>query len=154
MPCDDIVMIETDAARIRRPLLSALYTDAMLLADDTRAYIEHPDEQEDSHLDPLARILLSCEQLRMTTRLMIVMAWLLAWRAVDAGEMDESARPRLEAMPMPDIAALASLPDQARALIDAGIALYRRAAFLDEAMARTPAVSPALAMQQRLAAAL
>ena len=41
-----------------------------------------------------------------------------------------------------------------RALIDAGIALYRRAAFLDEAMARTPAVSPALAMQQRLAAAL
>jgi len=154
MPCDDIVMIETDAARIRRPLLAALYTDAMLLADDTRAHIEHPDEQGDGRLDPLGRVLLSCEQLRMTTRLMIVLAWLLAWRAIDAGEMDENARPRLEAMPLPDIAALAGFPDQARALIDDGIALYRRAAFLDEAMARTPAVSPALVMQRRLAAAL
>ncbi|GAA3715036.1 hypothetical protein GCM10022268_24630 [Sphingomonas cynarae] len=147
-------MIETDAARIRRPLLSALYTDAMLLADDTRAWIEHPDEQGGDRLDPLAGILLSCEQLRMTTRLMIVLAWLLAWRAVDAGEMDGKAQPRLEAMPLPDMAALASFPDQARALIDDGMALYRRAVFLDEAMAQPPAVSPALAMQRRLAAAL
>ncbi len=147
-------MIDTDAARTRRPLLAALYTDAMVLADDTRAYIGHIVGDDDAMADPLDRVLLACEQLRMTTRLMTVLAWLLAWRAVDAGEMDGAHLPRLDPAAPSDLAAIGDVPDEARALIEDGIALYRRAAFLDAALAAAPVPSPALAMQRRLAAAL
>ena len=147
-------MTEPDAVRLRRPLLAALYIDAMVLADDTRAYIEHvPDDDRDMP-DPVTRVLLACEQLRMTTRLMTVLAWLLAWRAVDAGEMDGAHLPRLDPAAPSDLAAIGDVPDEARALIEDGIALYRRAAFLDAALAAAPVPSPALAMQRRLAAAL
>jgi regulator of CtrA degradation len=147
-------MTEPDAVRLRRPLLAALYIDAMVLADDTRAYIEHvPDDDRDMP-DPVTRVLLACEQLRMTTRLMTVLAWLLAWRAVDAGEMDGASPPQLDPVSSSDMAAVDGFPDSARTLIEAGIALYRRAAFLDASIAAAPLASPALAMQRRLAAAL
>jgi len=147
-------MIDIDAAHIRRPLLAALYTDAMVLADDTRAYIGDLSEHDDAMADPFARVLLACEQLRMTTRLMTVLAWLLAWRAVDAGEMDGAHLPRLDPAPSSDLDAIEGVSDEARMLIEDGIALYRRAAFLDAALAAAPVPSPALAMQRRLAAAL
>jgi len=159
MPCDDPAMIQPAAIRTRRPLLAALYTDAMVLADDTRACIEQPDQDDDDALDPVTRVLLSCEQLRMTTRLMTVLAWLLAWRAVDAGEMDGAVPPRLDAVPLPDAAAIGRFSDRTRMLIDGGVALHRRATFLDAAIVAAatttvPMVSPALAIQRRLAAAL
>ncbi len=147
-------MIDTDADRLRRPLLAALYTDAMVLADDTRAHIEYAVDHQATMSDPVGRVLLACEQLRMTTRLMTVLAWLLAWRAVDAGEMDGAQVPRLDPAPASELASIAGVPDAARVLIEDGIALYRRAAFLDAAMAAEPAASPALAMQARLTAML
>jgi len=150
-------MTKTDAARFRRRLLSALYTDAMVLADDMRAVAEYRLAIDaDAGRDPVDRVLASCEQLRMTTRLMTVLSWLLTWRSIDAGETDLAAAPRLDPLPRSDIGITASLPDDLRVLSEDGMALYRRAAFLDTAIAggAMGSTSPARAIQHRLAAAI
>ncbi len=155
-------MNRTDAARFRRRLLAALYTDAMVLADDMRAVAEHRLAIDaDAARDPVDRVLASCEQLRMTTRLMSVLSWLLTWRSIDAGETVMEAPPRLDPLPKSDIGTTASLPDDLRVLSEDGMALYRRAAFLDGAIAdgaiadgAMRSASPARAIQHRLAAAL
>jgi regulator of CtrA degradation len=150
-------MTRPDATCLRRRLLSSLYVDAMVLADDLRAVAEHRLAIDaDAGRDPVDRVLASCEQLRMTTRLMSVLSWLLIWRSIDAGETVMEATPRLEPLPRSDIGTTASLPDDLRVLSEDGMALYRRAAFLDAAIAdgAMGSASPARAIQHRLAAAI
>lgn len=149
-------MIDTPLhPRLQRRLLDALYTDAMLLADEARHYVDLESRDESERLAPIDRVLLSCESLRVTTRLMHVLAWLLLRRAVDNGELApaEALAPsrRLGPATMIDSDTLARLPERARWLTEASEALYRRAAILDEgyAAAHVPD-SPARAMQQRL----
>lgn len=144
-------------SRMHRRLADGLYLDAMLLADEARAYFEEAGRDERDGLDPYARVAFSCESLRVTTRLMHVLAFLLTRRAVDAGELTatqalEPSR-RLGETPAFDPAAAARLPGRAQALAEGSAALYRRAAALDVALASAePVASPALAMQARLAA--
>lgn len=143
--------------RLHRRLADALYVDAMLLADEARSYFEQGGADERDGLDPLARVAFSCESLRVTTRLMHILAFLLTQRAVEAGELTpmqalEPSR-RLGGSPPFDLTAAARLPGRAGALAEASAALHRRAAALDVALALDLAPeSPALAIQQRLAA--
>ena len=141
---------------VRRRLRSALYADAMLLADEARAYFDDELRRETVALDPLARVQASCESLKVTTRLLHVVAWLLTWRAVDAGEIApiqaRSPSRRLGASPESEAEAFALMPARARALAAASIELHRRAALLDEA-AGAVGSGPARAMQDRLAQA-
>lgn len=130
--------------------------EAMVLADEARSYFDAGVAEGDAaRLDPFDRVLFSCESLKVTTRLMHVIAWLLTQRAVDAGEMTaDSARaaarrlgPRVES----DSAALGRLPDGARALVAATIDLYRRVERLDQSLDSDDAVpSPARALLGRL----
>ncbi|MFX7941962.1 DUF1465 family protein, partial [Acinetobacter baumannii] len=106
-------------------------------------------------LDPMARVGFSCESLKVTTRLMHVIAWLLTQRAVAAGEMAprdalDPAR-RLGPAPDSDMALVQTLPDKAREMVLTSIDLFRRTAMLDQSQAAPVAeASPVRAMLERL----
>ncbi|MEG3177469.1 DUF1465 family protein [Sphingomonas sp. RB3P16] len=142
-----------------RRVIDTLYIDAMLLADETRSYFDEGGRVEREALDPIARVAFSCESLKVTTRLMHIIAWLLTQRAVDAGEMGpgDALDPsrRLGAAPVSDHSALAQMPETARTLITASIDLHRRVAMLDQAQAERISTfdSPVRSLHQRLALA-
>ena len=79
-----------ETADLSPTIVEALYCDALQLADETRAAFDlsgrltAASEDED-----LARIALSCEALRTTTRMMHAIAWLLNQRAYFSGELSE-----------------------------------------------------------------
>lgn len=176
--------IATSDASINTSLSDALYADALLLADESRAWFDlargngsigvAADADAHSNVagesadplfhwagrhDPSLRIALSCESLRLTTRLMHVIAWLLMQRAISVGELPPSAafaeHNRLGPSPECDPAVRASLPVGAQRLIDASIRLHQRVAQLDAAVdAAPPAQHPVHDMMARLASAL
>ena len=143
---------------VQRRLIDALYVEAMVLADDARSYFDDGGRVEREALAPMARVTFSCESLKVTTRLMHVIAWLLTQRAVLAGELrardalDPSRR--LGDAPVTEAATLRDLPETARAMIGASADLHRRVARLDAAQASAaPEASPARQMIERLAMA-
>ncbi|OYY64274.1 DUF1465 family protein [Sphingomonas sp. 28-62-11] len=143
------------ATQVHRRLIESLYGEAMLLADEARSYFDEGGRAEREALDPMARVSFSCESLKVTTRLMHVIAWLLTQKAIDAGEMTQrdalDPSRRLGPPPVTDAAALAAMPEQARQLIEESIELFRRTARLDDLQAEdAPSVSPALSMLHRL----
>lgn len=146
------------STRMHRRLIDTLYVDAMVLADEARSYFDETGRLERDLLEPMARVSFSCESLKVTTRLMHVIAWLLTQRAVDAGELQprDALDPsrRLGPAPVSDAAAVAVMPRQAQALIAASAELYRRVGRLDAAQAGEIVVtSPARSMFDRLAMA-
>ncbi len=144
-------------SRIHRRLTDSLYTEAMLLADEARGYFDEFGRVERDTLDAMTRVVFSCESLKVTTRLMHVIAWLLTQRAVDAGELPASdaldPSRRLGAAPETDDAAFGAMPAAAQGLIVASIDLYRRVERLDAVQGEDApvAVSPARTMLDRLA---
>jgi regulator of CtrA degradation len=134
-------------------LVDGLYTEAMLLADEARAYFDEAGRTERERLSPLDRVAFSCESLKVTTRLMHVIAWLLTRKAVAAGELREDARNparRLGEAGRSDPRAVAALPDAARALIRASTDLYDRIAQIDRDMAAPQPGSPALGLIRQI----
>ncbi|WP_242186508.1 DUF1465 family protein [Sphingomonas sp. CARO-RG-8B-R24-01] len=144
-------------SRMRRRVIDTLYTDAMILADEARSYFDDGGRTDRNALDPMARVAFSCESLKVTTRPMHVIAWLLTQRAVDAGEMElrEALDPsrRLGDAPVSEPRSLVALPTGAQRLIAASRELHGRVARLDAAQAGTAVVthSPVHALQGRLA---
>lgn len=141
---------------VRRRLIDALYVESMVLADEARSYFDEGGRAEREALEPMSRVSFSCESLKVTTRLMHVIAWLLTQRAVEAGELaprdalDPSRR--LGDAPLSDAALVSALPEQARAMIRSSIDLHRRVARLDAAQGQDLYnQSPARAMFDRLA---
>ncbi len=74
-------------SRLTPKLLDALYTEAMLLADEARSYFESGRFTEESDPDNLLAVSFSCESLKVTTRLMHCIAWLLNQKALHSGEL-------------------------------------------------------------------
>lgn len=141
--------------RLRGRLVNSLYTEAMLLADEARAYFDHAGREHREALDPLRRVTLSCESLKITTRLMHVLAWLLTERAIEIGQVDEAeaagAGRRLGEAAASEAQAVEGLPAQAIALIDASQDIYARVRRLqDDVPAAVSATSPALSLLDRL----
>lgn len=153
-------------------LIDSIYTEALLLADEARAWFdrhragEGAGAQDEDPLtdwaarhDPTLRIALSCESLRLTTRLMHVIAWLLHQRAIACGEISGSAADpagRLGPSPECDLANLDQLPVAVRHLVQASLALYERVAALEAVQVEQPAGGqvPVHAMIERLRAAV
>jgi regulator of CtrA degradation len=136
-------------------LVGSLYTEAMLLADEARSYFDRLGREERDGLDPVLRVGFSCESLKVTTRLMHVIAWLLTQRAVEAGELSaaQAQRPsrRLGDEPLSDDEILARLPETAQSLVAASRDLFARVRRLDEAGPETrPRPSPARGLLSRL----
>ncbi|MGY2732332.1 regulator of CtrA degradation [Sphingomonas sp. UYP23] len=145
--------------RMQRRVIDTLYIDAMVLADEARSYFDEGGRADREALDPIARVAFSCESLKVTTRLMHVIAWLLTQRAVEAGEMlpHDALDPsrRLGTAPATDPAALEHMPQSARSLIAASVELHGRVARLDDSSAGDGLAleSPVRSLHQRLAMA-
>src|SRR5438552_17752148 len=73
--------------RITSRLIDSLYTEAMLLADEARSYFDDAGRDERSALEPFARVGFACESLKVTTRIMHIVACLLMQRAIESGEI-------------------------------------------------------------------
>jgi regulator of CtrA degradation len=78
--------------QLDRRLIDGLYVDAMVLADEARSYFDYRSDEHREALDRIARVEFACESLKVTTRLMHVIAWLLTQRAILNGELEESVR--------------------------------------------------------------
>lgn len=150
------VMTE-QATTIHRRLVDSLYVEAMLLADEARAYFDVVGRAERDSLEALSRVTFSCESLKVTTRLMHIIAWLLTQRAVEAGELAPgdalSPSRRLGEAPETEAATLDTMPVQARTIIATSIELHRRVARLDASLDEPlTEASPARRMLERLSA--
>lgn len=134
-------------------LIDSLYTEAMVLADEARSYF---DSDRARAVTPVAAsVAFSCESLKVTTRLMHIIAWLLNQKAVHAGELSPrdsvSGLHDLGYAPATDTAWLENLPDEACNLIAASEDLYYRVQRVAEHIARPANDEPEpLAMIARL----
>ncbi|MFN3944849.1 MAG: DUF1465 family protein [Allosphingosinicella sp.] len=142
-------------AELTPKLVDSLYVEAMLLADEARAYFDEAAREDRRDLEPVARVGFSCESLKVTTRLMQVIAWLLTQRAVAAGEISRrqgrAPERRLGEAPGSDEALFPRLPEPAQALIRASEELYDRVSRLDEGVGSPePQPSPARGLISRL----
>ncbi|HEU0309703.1 MAG TPA: DUF1465 family protein [Sphingomicrobium sp.] len=142
-------------ARITPRLIDSLYTEAMILADEARAYFDESGRDDRQSLEPFARVGFACESLKVTTRIMHIVAWLLTQRAVESGEIRsaDGRRPerRLGHANDSDNAVVEQLPEAAQRLIGASADLYSRIQRLDEGqLAEEPVQSPARALMGRL----
>src|SRR5688500_7449630 len=142
-------------ARITPRLIDSLYTEAMLLADEARAYFDEAGRDDRLSLDPFARVGFACESLKVTTRIMHIVAWLLTQKAVETGEIKgtDGRRPerRLGKANDSDPVVVDQLPETAQRLINSSADLYARVKRLDEGqLGDEPAASPARALMGRL----
>jgi regulator of CtrA degradation len=142
-------------ARVTPRLIDSLYTEAMLLADEARSYFDDAGRDERSTLQPFARVGFACESLKVTTRIMHIVAWLLTQRAIESGEIPtregRRAERRLGNAQESDPAVVAQLPESAQRLIRSSADLYARVRRLDDGAFDTPiAQSPARALMGRL----
>ena len=141
-------------SRITPKLIDSLYVEAMVLADEARAYFDRNGREERMTLDPMLRVGFSCESLKVTTRLMHVIAWLLTQRAVEAGELSprqaRSPARRLGDAAESDQDLLAQLPVDALQLVQASEELYARVQRLDDGGVADPQASPARTLLNRL----
>ena len=147
--------IEEARSRMTPRLIDSLYVEAMVLADEARAYFDRNGRDDRMALDPLVRVGFSCESLKVTTRLMHIIAWLLTQRAVEAGELTpiQARKParRLGDATDSDPLLLEQLPGAALQLVQASSELYARVRRLDEGSGGIePQPSPARSLLSRL----
>lgn len=145
---------------LHRRLVDGLYVEAMVMADEARSCFDSDEAVEALGRDPLWRVAYTCESLKVTTRLMHIIAWLLSQRAWQRGEIAQGdligEKYRLGAANVSDPALVATFPFGARSLIEASEELYGRAARLQDRMeqmihrAPAAAASPARALMDRL----
>lgn len=119
------------------------YDEALALLIETRNYIAFQEPRDVADLGPEARLLVSQETMRITTRLTEIMAWLLCQRAVHAGEMtpaeafSEAYAIGGERVCLEDRWAEDDrLPPAIRSLMDRSLRLYVRIRRLDEMLRR------------------
>jgi len=144
---------------LSQPIIEALYTEALVLADEVRAVFAlgtvEPDPALTRHEDAMTRIALSTEGLKTTTRMMHVLAWLLNQRAFFSGELSERQVRLHGTLPSDrpaDTDQVLRLEPETRALIAETERLHRRIARLDHAWRQKfdMNTSPARAFQQRI----
>ena len=141
--------------RITSRLIDSLYTEAMVLADEARSYFDDAGREDRATLEPFARVGFACESLKVTTRILHIVAWLLTQRAIESGEIPnrEGRRPerRLGHAQDSDPLVVGQLPESAQRLINASADLYGRVQRLDEGTAEVEVPqSPARALMGRL----
>ncbi|HKX91795.1 MAG TPA: DUF1465 family protein [Sphingomicrobium sp.] len=142
--------------RITSRLIDSLYTEAMLLADEARSYFDDVGRSDRASLEPFARVGFACESLKVTTRIMHIVAWLLTQRAIESGEIPlaDGRRPerRLGHAQDSDPAVVSQLPESAKRLIQSSAELYARIKRIDEGglEADEAPQSPARALMGRL----
>lgn len=123
--------------------LKKTYDETLDLMIEARNYLAYKAPRDCGGMAQRASLRASCEAFRITSRLTQVMAWLMAQRAVHAGELELeeacSERFRLSArhICLDDSAgADDELPHGLRSLLDRSLRLYERIARLDDMTAQ------------------
>ncbi|QJQ31597.1 DUF1465 family protein [Sphingomonas lacunae] len=171
--------VSAPSLTLHESLVDSLYAEALVLADEARGWFDRTRHEASASAfddlpagverdpdslfhwagrhDPSLRIALSCESLRLSTRLMHIIAWLLTQRAIHAGELPAgsagSATNRLGESPDCDLALLAQLPTAAQDLIEASLRLHERVRQIEEAQLTpvAPVPTPVHIMLDQLA---
>jgi regulator of CtrA degradation len=150
-----------EPADINPRIVEALYGEALVLAEEVRAAFDMSGRLDDLAMDEdLARIALSCEALRATTRMMHAIAWLLNHRAFLKGELSQFQLRRHGRLPAPgdggDPHQRAMLSPRLQSLVDETQRFYARIARLDNAWREGFAMQPAAIerLRQRLGQAV
>lgn len=127
-------------------LIDQLHLEAMILSDEARGYFDMWASEAREGMTPLQRVGFSCESLKVTTRLMHVVAWLLSRRSPEG----ERAPPLGLSAPS-DAHIVETLPEDARRIIASSEELYERIARLDGKLTHPePLPNAARAMMTRL----
>lgn len=137
-----------EPADISPTIIEALYCEALELADEARSLFDLSGRLDAVAQDEdLARVALSCEALRTTTRMMHAIAWLLNQRAYFAGDLTEFQLRRHGRLPPrqgeDDPAHAAMLPGELRELVARTQRFYARMERLDRAWRERFAMHPA-----------
>lgn len=150
--------------QIDAQIIDGLYIEAVVLADEARAYFDHQSRADRDVLDRLERLDFACESLKISTRIMHSIAWLLVQRAVLCGELPEAARLedkyQLGAAQNTDPLVRARLSPEMEGLILISEDLYNRVARLEDQLIEranygfSAALSPARDLLTRLEGAL
>ncbi len=117
-------------------LIDSLYVEAMVLADEARACFDR--DAFASEMAPDVAVAFSCESLRVTTRIMHSIAWLLAQKAMRAGEIayQDPEASTLGYAPASDIYLRHRFPGEAQSIISMSEDLYQRLFRISEGMMR------------------
>lgn len=129
-------------------LMDALYIEAMVLADESRSYFESGRFNEECDSNSLLAVSFSCESLKVTTRLMHCIAWLLNQKALQSGELSDGEvwnhDRSLGQAPATDLSLMNSFPAEARQIIMASEELFQRLQRLSTRMEQEMEVEPAV----------
>lgn len=121
--------------------LNGTYEEALSLAQEARDYLAYQEPRDRAELTPRARLVASCESMRLTARLTQVIAWLMIQRAVQEGEVTRAEatedKYRLDGHDVCGDAVLIEeqpLPPRLAELLQKSLGLYERVARLDAMM--------------------
>ena len=150
-------------ASINPRIIEGLYCEALVLSDEVRGAFALSGRMDavgelggkDGGEEDEARIALSCEALRTTTRMMHALAWLLNHRAYFSGDLSEFQLRRygkLADFPESDHGRLALLDGPTRELVTATERFHARLKRLDNGWRERPADQPSAiaALRERL----
>ncbi len=118
-------------SRLTPRVLDALYIEAMVLADEARSYFESGRFQDEiAQQEGDLGVLFSCESLKVTTRLMHCIAWLVNQRTLysselSPGEIWQADRKLGQATP-PDWRIVERFSEEARAITVESERLFNR----------------------------
>ena len=111
-------------------LIDGLYIEALVMADEARAFFDRQGAADKDRYDTMTRLSFTCESLKVTTRLMHVIAWLMTQKAWLRGEVTSDAlgdpKYRLGPAAETDTAVLKIMPEPARQLVEGSQSLYER----------------------------
>jgi regulator of CtrA degradation len=113
------------------------YDEALGLLVSARDYVALSERANKARLEVSERLRLCCETMRMTARLTQVMAWLMAQKAIHAGEMTqrelvEKQGPLASIRICMEAGQIDGLPTPLTSLLERSHNLYLRIARLDE----------------------
>ena len=144
--------------KMHQQVVDDLYVEALALADEARARFDLRERAAGDRAGDMARVALSIEGLKTTTRIMHVLAWLLNQRAYQSGELTKLQLLRHgtlgEERPS-DPGNMQKLDLTTRSLIRDTERLHARVARLDSEMRQLDqrAADPVRSMQGRIAEA-
>lgn len=128
--------------RMRQPpFFRRTYDETMDLMIEARNYMAFVERKERQRASVNTGLRMSCEAMRVTSRLTQVMAWLMVQRAVEEGEIPaDAAMAEENRLAGQDVCADEShladeaLPGGLRSLMDRSYRLYMRVARIEEQM--------------------
>lgn len=139
-------------ADLNRKIVEDVYCEALMLADEARSVFDLTPVRDDSDRGDQARLALSVEGLRTTTRIMHVLAWLLNHRAFYAGELSEFQLRRHSKLP-PDRPSepenLKLLEPETHRLVIQSRTMHQRIARLDAQWRERYEMQPAAVLRLR-----